>query len=151
MTDFSLISFCFLERTQTSAAFKLSPSLWCQEEAEGFLWFFLSLWHPPLLMNVANQPGWAEHLFSCRSWKCFTSWMQSQIWDTLAEFPLTSMGPRLILHETLSTAATCGEGWGSTGEGGGHSSCLAAHASTETRVQARKWGMPYPIAAAGGI
>lgn len=145
MTDFSLISFCFLDRTKCSASFKLLPSLWCQKEAEGFLWLFLSLWHPPLLMNVANQPGCAEHLFSCRSWKCFTSWMQSQIWDTLAEFPLTSMGPRLILHETLSTAATCGEGEGEP------SSCLAAQGNTETRVQARKWRMPYPIATAGGI
>lgn len=46
--------------------------------------------------------------------------------------PTTSMGPRLILHETLSNAATCGEGVGE------HSSCLAAHSNTETRVQARK-------------
>jgi len=95
-------------------------------------------------MNLDNQPACAEHLFY-RSWKCFTSWRQDQIWVMLAEFPLTSMGRRLILHETLSNAATCGEGVGE------HSSCLAAHGNTETRVQAWKLTIPYPIATAGGI
>lgn len=101
--------------------------------------------HTSLLMSLGNQAACAEHLCSCRGWKCFTSWRLDQSWDMLAEFPLTSMGPRLILHETLSNTATCGEGLGEP------SSCLAVHRNAEMRVQTQKWRIPYPIATAGGM